>query len=102
MEDIDYEKLRLDVLLKIMDERNITCKPTKIEIIKYLKIDDDGKYIRETIYEKYTKDEFLTGIDIKNQKHLIEMGKLVEKKEAIRYDMYSGNRVYYITRQKLI
>ena len=102
MEDIDYEKLRLDVLLKIMDERNITCKPTKIDIIKHLKIDDDGKYIRETTYEKYGKENFLVGIDIKNQKQFIEVGKLIEKKEASRYDMYSCDRIYFITKQKLI
>jgi hypothetical protein len=102
MEDIDYEKLRLDVLQKMVDERNIICKSTKSEIIKHLKMDDNGKYINETTYEKYGKETFLCGIDMRNQKHLIDMGKLVEKKESIRYNMYTGNRVYFITKQKLI
>ena len=37
MSDVDYNKLRLDVLIKLADERNIECKPKKDEIIK----DDD-------------------------------------------------------------
>jgi len=102
MEDIEYEKLRLDVLQKLIDERGITCKSNKTEIIKHLKMDDQGKYIRETTYEKYDKDTFLCGIDMRNQKHILDMGKLVEKKEAKRFDMYSNNRIHYITKQKLM
>lgn len=102
MEEIEYEKLRLDVLQKMIEDRGIVCKSNKTEIIKHLKMDDSGKYILETTYEKYDKDSFLCGIDMRNQKHLIDMGKLIEKKESIRYNMYTGNRVYYITKQKLI
>jgi hypothetical protein len=102
MEEIEYEKLRLDVLQKMIEDRDIICKSTKTEIIKHLKMDDSGKYILETTYEKYDKDSFLCGIDMRNQKHLIDMGKLVEKKESIRYNMYTGNRVYYVTKQKLL
>lgn len=102
MEEIEYEKLRLDILQKLIDERGIICKNNKTEIIKYLKMDDEGKYIRETTYEKYGKDMFLCGIDLKNQKHLLEMSKLIEKKESSRFNMFSGNRIYYITKQKLI
>jgi len=102
MEDIEYEKLRLDVLQKLVDSRNIICKPTKTEMITNLKLDDQGKYIRETTYEKYGKDMFLCGIDLKNQKHLLEMSKLIEKKESSRFDMYASDRIYIITKQKLI
>lgn len=102
MEEIEYEKIRLDVLQKMIEDRDIVCKSTKTEIIKHLKMDDSGKYILETTYEKYDKDSFLCGIDMRNQKHLIDMGKLVEKKESIRYNMYTGNRVYYVTKQKLL
>ena len=56
MGEIEYEKLRLDVLQKLIEERGIECKSNKTEIIKYLIMDDDGKYIRETTYEKYGKD----------------------------------------------
>ena len=81
MGEIDYSKLRLDVLIKLIDERGITCKAKKDEIIKYLKLDDDGKYVRDTIYEKW-EGRYLVGIDLKNHVHLIQMGKLVEKKQA--------------------
>jgi len=98
---MDYEKLRLDVLTKLLDERGITCKNKKDEIIKYLKIDDEGKYVRETTYEKY-QGRFLVGIDLKNSPHLIQMGKLVEKKEAHAKGLYASDRIYFIANQKLI
>jgi hypothetical protein len=98
---MEYENLRLDVLQKLIDERGISCKMKKDEIIKYLKMDDEGKYIRETTYEKQG-GRFLVGIDLKNQSDLIQMGKLVEKKEAYAKGMYASNRVFYISNQRLI
>ena len=98
---MDYDKLRLDVLTKLIDERGITCKNKKDEMIKYLKMDDEGKYVRETTYEKY-QGRFLVGIDLKNTSHLLQMGKLVEKKEAHPKGLYASDRVYYIASQKLI
>ena len=98
---MDYEKLRLDVLQKLIDERGITCKNKKDEIIKYLKIDDEGKYVRETTYEKW-QGRYLVGIDLKNQLHLVQMGKLVEKKEAFSKGLYASDRVYFIASQKLM
>ena len=67
---MEYENLRLDVLQKLIDERNISCKNKKDEMIKYLKMDDEDKYIRETTYEKYGS-QFLVGIDIKNKPHFL-------------------------------
>ena len=98
---MDYSNLRLDVLTRLIDERGITCKLKKDEIIKYLKLDDEGKFIRETTYEK-TGNQFLVGIDLKNSSHLIQMGKLVEKKEALPKGMYASDRIYFISNQKLI
>jgi hypothetical protein len=98
---MDYDKLRLDVLTKLIDERGITCKNKKDEMIKYLKMDDEGKYVRETTYEKY-QGRFLVGIDLKNGPHLIQMGKLVEKKEASPKGLYASDRIYFIANQKLI
>jgi hypothetical protein len=98
---MDYDKLRLDVLTKLIDERGITCKNKKDEMIKYLKMDDEGKYVRETTYEKY-QGRFLVGIDLKNTPHLLQMGKLVEKKEASPKGLYASDRIYYIASQKLI
>ena len=101
MSEINYEILRLDVLIKLIDERGIPCKNKKDEIIKYLKMDDDGKYIRETTYEK-SGNRLLVGIDLKNHSHLVQMGKLVEKKEAFPKGLYASNRIYFISNQKLI
>ena len=98
---MEYENLRLDVLTKLIDERGITCKNKKEVMIEYLKMDDEGKYLRETTYEKY-EGRLLVGIDLKNGPHLIQMGKLVEKKEAFPKGLYASDRVYYITSQKLM
>jgi hypothetical protein len=98
---MEYENLRLDVLTKLIDERGITCKIKKEVIIEHLKMDDQGKYVRETTYEKY-EGRFLVGIDLKNGPHLIQMGKLVEKKEASPKGLYASNRIYFISNQRLI
>ena len=98
---MDYNNLRLDVLTKLIDERGITCKNKKEVMIEHLKMDDEGKYIRETTYEKW-EGRYLVGIDLKNQSHLIQMGKLVEKKEASPKGLYASDRVYFITSQKLM
>ena len=98
---MEYENLRLDVLTKLIDERGISCKNKKDVIIEHLKLDDEGKYIRETTYEKW-EGRLLVGIDIKNQPHLIQMGKLVEKKEASPKGLYASNRIYFIANQKLM
>ena len=98
---MEYEKLRLDVLQKLIDERGITCKPKKDEMIKYLKLDDEGKYIRETTYER-NAGGYIVGIDIKNHKQLVEVGKLIEKKEAKNLHRFSSELLYYWVNQKLI
>ena len=101
MLEINYEILRLDVLTKLIDERGISCKNKKDVMIEYLKMDDEGKYIRETTYEK-EGGRFLVGIDLKNHTQLVQMGKLVEKKEAHPKGLYASDRIYFISNQKLI
>ena len=98
---MEYENLRLDVLTKLIDERGITCKIKKEVMIEHLKMDDEGKYVRETTYEKW-QGRLLVGIDLKNGLHLIQMGKLVEKKEAHPKGLYASDRIYFISNQKLI
>ena len=98
---MDYSKLRLDILQNLIDERGIVCKNKKEEMIKYLIMDDEGKYIRETTYEKQG-NLFLVGIDLKNTNHLLQMGKLVEKKDAYASKLYASFRLYYLSKQKLI
>ena len=97
---VEYEKLRLDVLRNLIADRDIDCKNTKDEMIKYLKLYDAGKYIRETTYEKDGVG-FIVGIDLKNKTHLVEMGKLVEKKEARSLNQFYCDRVHYWSSQKL-
>ena len=98
---MEYESLRLDVLTKLIDERGITCKNKKDVMIEHLKMDDEGKYLRETTYEKW-EGRLLVGIDLKNGPHLIQMGKLVERKEAFYKGLYASDRIYFISNQKLI
>ena len=98
---MEYDKLRLDVLTKLIDERGISCKNKKDDMINHLKMDDEGKYVRETTYEK-CGGRLLVGIDLKNQTHLIQMGKLIEKKEAFSKGMYASDRIYFIANQKLM
>jgi hypothetical protein len=98
---MEYDKLRLDVLTKLIDERGISCKNKKDDMINHLKMDDEGKYVRETTYEK-CGGRLLVGIDLKNQPHLIQMGKLIEKKEASYKGLYASDRIYFISNQKLM
>ena len=104
MSNVDYNILRLDVLEQLIYSRGIECKPKKDEMVKMLKLDDEGKYVapmKETIYEK-SNNGFNVGIDIKNHPHLVQIGKLKEKKEAWSHNRYSDNRVWYWSPQKLI
>jgi hypothetical protein len=103
-EVVDYSKLRLDVLEKLIQSRGIECKIKKDEMVKILKLDDEGKYqvpMGNTIYEK-SENGFNVGIDIKNQSDLVQIGKLVEKKDAKSLNRYSDNRVWFWSKQKLM
>ena len=103
-EIVDYSKLRLDVLEKIIYQRGIDCKLKKDEMIRMLKLYDDGKYVEpmlETTYDKY-ESGFTIGIDLRNHTQLVQMGKLVEKREAKRLNRYASGRIYYWGPNKLI
>ena len=101
-DEVEYEKLRLDVLKSLIDSRGIDCKNTKEEMIKILKLDDEEKYIRPITYEKQSDGSFMVGIDPRDSKNCIEMGKFVEKGIAHRANLYCNNRIHYISNQKLI
>ena len=104
MSEVDYSKLRLDVLEKMIHTRSIECKMKKDEMIKVLKLYDEGKYVEpmmETTYEK-CEGGFNIGIDLRNHAHLVQIGKLVEKKEAKNVQRYSSGKVYYWGPNKLI
>lgn len=97
----EYESLRLDVIRRLIDERGIECKDKRDEMITYLKLYDEGKYVRETTYKK-DGDGFIVGIDMANRKHLQEIAKLIEKKEAKTLNRYCDNRLQYHSKQKLL
>jgi hypothetical protein len=104
MGEVDYSKLRLDVLEKMIYSRGIECKMKKDEMVRVLKLDDDGKYeppMNNTVYEK-CEGGFNVGIDIRNQSDLVQIGKLTEKKEAKSLNRYSDNRLWYWSKIKLI
>jgi hypothetical protein len=104
MSEVEYNKLRLDVLEKMIYSRGIECKMKKDEMIKMLKLDDEGKYeppMGNTIYEKFDGG-FNVGIDLRNGSDLIQIGKLIEKKDAKSLNRYSDNRIWYWSKMKLI
>ena len=104
VENMDYSKLRLDVLEKMVYSRGIECKMKKDEMVKVLKLDDEGKYeppMNNTTYEK-AEGGFNVGVDLRNQSDLNQLGKLVEKKDAKSLNRYSDNRVWYWSKGKLI
>ncbi len=103
-ETTDYSKLRLDVLQKLIQQRGIDCKNKKDEMVRLLKLDDEGKYVEpigEILYEK-CDGGFNVGIDLKRHADLVQIGKLVEKKEAKCLNRYSDNRIWYWSKMKLI
>ena len=104
MAEVDYSKLRLDVLEKLIYSRGIECKMKKDEMVKMLKLDDEGKYqtpMKETTYDK-SEGGFIVGIDLSNRTHLIQVGNLMLKKEARNLMRFANGMVYYWTKQKLI
>ena len=103
-EIVDYSKLRLDVLEKMIHQRSIECKMKKDEMVKMLKLYDEGKYIepmRETLYVK-EGNGYNIGIDLRNREHLLQISKLMEKKEGRNLNRFSDDRVWYWSPQKLI
>ncbi len=97
MKEIDYSKLRLDVLEKLIASRGIECRDSRNDMIKHLLLDDEGKYIRETTIEKYEKDKFYIGIDLSDHQKLIEIGKLIQNGDAKDTNMYYNCRKYFIS-----
>ena len=104
MSEVDYSKLRTDVLEKMIYQRGIDCKMKKDEMIKMLKLYDEGKYvepIKETSYEK-SDGGFNIGIDLRNQADLVQIGRLVEKKEAKSLNRYSDGKLWFWSKIRLI
>lgn len=58
------------------------------------------KEFKSTTYEK-SNNGFIVGIHLGNQKHFTEIGKLIEKKDAICLRQFSNGIIYYWSKQKL-
>ena len=104
MSDTDYGKLRLDVIEKLIIQRGIECKMKKNEMVKMLIQYDEGNYVepmRETIYIK-NDNGYDVGIDIRNQNHILQVSKIIEKKEGLHLNRFSEDRIWYWSPQKLI
>jgi hypothetical protein len=104
MSETDYNKLRTDVLEKLIYSRGIECRMKKDEMVKMLKLYDEGKYIepmKETLYIK-EGNGYNVGVDIKNREHLLQISKIIEKKEGKSLNRYSDDRIWYWSPQKLI
>lgn len=104
MSDIEYNKLRTDVLEKMIYERGIECKMKKDEMVRMLKLYDEGKYVeplRETIYQK-DGNGYMVGVDLRNSNHVSQISKLIEKKEGRSLSRFSDERIWYWIPQKLI
>lgn len=82
-------------LKKEIDNRDIKCKMVREDMINQLTLQDNEKYIYETLIEKNKSGSSNVGIDIHNTAELIEMGRLVEKGLAKRLGVYSAKRVWY-------
>jgi hypothetical protein len=104
MSEVDYTKLRTDVLEKLIHSRSIECKMKKDEMIKMLQLYDEGKYVEPTRETLHIKDGngYNIGIDIKNRDHISQISKLIEKKEGKSLNRYSDDRIWYWSSQKLI
>ena len=92
-EDLNYNKLRLEILQDLVSQRMIECRDNRTDMIRQLKLDDEGKYVRPTTVEK-CDDGFLIGIDIATQDQLVKMGHLIEKGQA-KVSHYAMGRIYY-------
>lgn len=99
---MNYEKLKLKDLKSLADENDMPSNLTKDQIIENLKLLEKDKYIKPTTCEKFGKDDYLIGIDVKNQQKLIACGKFVENKEMKRANMYASDRVYFIASFKYL
>lgn len=101
MDKNEYNKLRLDIIETMVEQRDIKCRKTKSEMIKHLLLDDEGKYIRETLYERYDKDTYSVGIDSRNRNELLKISKMVEKNEVNYMGLYQLHRIYFISKNKI-
>lgn len=99
---MNYEKMKLSELKLLADCLDIPTNTPKEILIKNLKLSDQEKYIKPTTCERYDKDYYLIGVDIKNQEKLISCGKFIENGEMKKSMLYSSDRVYFFSTFKMV
>ena len=92
--------MKVSEIKMLAESREIPTNTTKEIIIKNLKLSDQDKYILPTTCEKFGKESYIIGVDIKNQQKLVSCGKFVENKEMEKSNIYSSDRVYFISKFK--
>ena len=68
---MNYEKLKITEIKKIAEEYDLPTNTTKEIMIKNIKLAEQDKFMYDTTCERFGKDEYLVGIDIKNQQKFI-------------------------------
>lgn len=101
MEKNEYEKLRIEILESLIEQRGIKCRKSKSDMVKHLILDDNNQYIRDTIYEKLDRDIHLIGVDVNNHDDLTKIGRLLEKNEVKYFGLYQLNRIYFTSKEKI-
>lgn len=99
---MNYEKMKLSELKSLAEHHDIPSNTSKDILIKNLKLVEQDKYIKPTTCEKLNNNEYLIGVDIKNQAKLVACGRFVENKEMKSAKMYSSDRIYYISTFKYL
>lgn len=94
--------MKISDLKKLAEEYEIPTNTTKDVLLKNLKLYDQEKYILPTTCEKYGKDEYLIGVDIKNHIKLVACGKFIDNGEMKKSHMYSSGRIYFISSFKYL
>lgn len=60
----------------------------------------ESQKIKSITYEK-SNNSYIVGIDIKDEKNLTEIGKLIYKGDASRLNYYCDDRIHFISKEKL-
>ena len=99
---MNYEKMKLIDIKKIAEDYDLPTNTTKEIMIKNIRLVEQDKFIYETTCEKFGKDEYLVGVDIKNQQKLIACGKYVDGGEMKKSHLYSSGRIYFVSSFKYL
>ena len=92
---VEYNKMKVQDLKKLCEQRDIQCKLVVKEMVEALKLEEEGKWIFHTEQEKLKKGGYVIKIDYRNKEQLVKMGLLVEKGISRRMEVYSMYRLWF-------